>query len=95
MEFIDKNQHLSTPSISLVLGRDLCKFEEDNRIFSKIIKEARALITNKKAKVALQVRVYDSKLIGAKDFILKIDDVREFSGVIKGKSFEKLKTQFG
>jgi hypothetical protein len=92
VEFIQRNQHLSTPPISLVLGEDLCELEESKHSFSKIIKEIREQIAKKKSRAAPQVRIYDSKLIGPKNFVLKVDDGREFNGALD-KSFNKLKLQ--
>lgn len=93
VEFIERNQHLSTPAVSLILGKELCGVEEKSQVFSKMIKEIRSQIATRKSKSAPQVRVYDSKLIGAKEFILKVDDGREFSGTAQDKSYSKLKSQ--
>ena len=93
VEFIARNQHLSVPPISLVLGKDLCTSEEKNQGFSRMIKEIRQQIAMKKSGSAPQVRIYDSNIIGAKEFILKTDDGREFNGSIPSKSYERLKNQ--
>ena len=93
VEFVERNQHLSVPPISLILGSELCEVEEKTRTFSKMIREIRDQIAAKKSKTAPQVRVYDSELLGAKEYILKIDDGREFTGAASQKADSKLKSQ--
>jgi len=93
VEFIERNQHLSIPPISLVLGKDLCAAEEKSQGVSKMIKEIRQEIAIKKLKSAPQVRVHDSKLLGPKEFVLKTNDGREFNGAASTKSHEKLRRQ--
>jgi len=93
VEFMQKYKHLSTPSIALTLGKTLCHSEEKDQTFSKMIKDIRRQISEKNNKVAPQVRVFDSNLIGAKAFILKTDDGREFSGSINDKTMSRLRAQ--
>ncbi|MFN7904356.1 MAG: hypothetical protein ACK5P5_04175 [Pseudobdellovibrionaceae bacterium] len=93
VEFMEKYKHLSTPSIALTLGKTLSHSEETDQIFSKMIKIIRGQISEKNNKAAPQIRIFDSKLIGAKDFILKTDDGREFSGSINDKTMSRLRAQ--
>ncbi len=93
VEFMERNQRLSVPPITLLLGKELCAAEEKTHVFSKLIKEIRNQISLKNSKSAPQVRIIDSRLIGAKDFILKVDDGREFAGSTSPKVDSKLKNQ--
>ncbi len=93
IEFMEKYETQSLPTISLILGSKLCKLEKQGQKFSRLIKEARSELVKTQAISAPQIRIYDNQLLEEDEFMLKTDDGREFSGFIKSGATEKLKAQ--
>jgi hypothetical protein len=93
IEFMDRYKELSQPPISLVLGEGLCALEEKEKIFSRMIMGIRFRLFEKSGATAPQVRVFDNKFLGKNEFVIKVDDGREFTGLVKNANFDKIKLQ--